>query len=84
MLNKTIIEKINYLQSNCFGVWLKTRQEVAIEISDKQSMFCVCGRLATGLHENACKKLQDKITTETVKRLEHLIKQKNESETTSK
>lgn len=43
-------------------------------MSDKQSMFCLCGRLATGLHENGCRKFQNKVTRETIKRLSHLLK----------
>ena len=66
-------EKLTYLQDNHFGDWLKTRQEVENEISDKQSMFCVCGRLATGLHENNCRKFQNKVNSETIKKMSHLI-----------
>ena len=66
-------EKLTHLQDSHFGEWLSKRREVADEISDKQSMFCVCGRLATGLHESNCRKLANKITNETVKRLEHLL-----------
>ena len=66
-------EKLKYLQDNHFGEWLKTRKEMENEISDSQSMFCVCGRLATGLHESNCRKFHDKVTDETVKKLNHLI-----------
>ena len=69
----TITEKLKKLQDNHFGEWLKARQEVENEMSDKQSMFCLCGRLATGLHERSCRKFQNKITSETVKRLKHLL-----------
>ena len=68
-----ISEKLEYLQKNHFGDWLKMRQIVADEISDSQTMTCVCGRLATGLHESGCMRLKNKITNETVKRLAHLI-----------
>ena len=69
----TLQEKLSYIQDNHFGEWLKTRQEVENEMSDEQSMFCVCGRLATGFHERGCKKFLDRITKKTLKRLEHLI-----------
>jgi hypothetical protein len=69
-----LIEKITYLQENHFGDWLKAMQETRNEMSDRQSMFCVCGRLATGLHENGCKRFRNKIVSETVKKLGHLIK----------
>lgn len=68
-----LTNKLQYLQDNHFSEWLSTRQIVLNELSDKQSMFCLCGRLATGLHENGCRKFQTKVTTETVKRLEHLL-----------
>jgi len=69
-----IQEKLDYLQNNHMGEWLKTRREVFDELSEKQSMFCVCRRLATGLHENGCRQFQNKVNSETVKRLSHLIK----------
>ena len=66
-------EKIEYLQNNHFGEWLKTRREVANEMSNKQDLLCVCKRLATGLHENNCTQFQKKVTSETVKKLQHLF-----------
>jgi hypothetical protein len=68
-----LIKDLDYLQSNHLGVWLKTRQEVQNEISDRQSMACVCGHLATGLHEMNCRKFKDKVLTETIKKLKHLL-----------
>lgn len=67
-------EKIGYLIDNHFGEWLKARQVVENEISTKQQLICVCGRLATGFHENTCRKFQGMVLSETVKRLGHLIK----------
>ena len=68
-----LTEKLTKLQDNHFSEWLKTKQEVSNELSDKQSMFCLCGRLATGLHENGCRRFNNKVTTEVVKRLSHLL-----------
>lgn len=70
---KKITEKLSYLQDNHFSEWLSMRQKVSQEFSDKQSMFCLCGRLATGLHERSCGRLNKAITKETVKRLEPLL-----------
>ena len=67
-----IVKKLEYLQTNHFSEWLKTRQVVEGELSDKATMFCICGRLATGLHERGCKKFSDSITKETLKRLNYL------------
>lgn len=68
-----IIEKLKILQDNHFGDWLKTHQEVENELSDRQPMWCICHQLATGLHERNCKKFRNKVISETVKRLNHLI-----------
>ena len=65
--------KLQHIQDNHFGEWLKMRQQVENELSDKQSMFCLCGRLATGLHESHCSRFRNKVTDETLKRLEHLM-----------
>ena len=69
-----IREKIQYLSDKHFGEWFTERQKVTDKISNSQDIWCVCGRLATGLHENSCRKLQNKINSETAKKLEHLIK----------
>lgn len=66
-------ELLAVIQDKHFGDWLKTRREVEDEISNRQSMFCVCGRLATGLHESHCRKFSDKVTIETIGRLKHLV-----------
>jgi len=66
-------EKIDYLQTVHMSEWLKTRSEVFEGLSSKQSMFCICRRLATGLHESGCRQFQKKVTSETVKRLNYLL-----------
>jgi len=68
-----IQEKLKILQDNHFEEWLETRQKTEQEESDRQAMFCVCGKLATGLHESGCKKFNNRITKLTVEKLEHLL-----------
>jgi len=68
-----IKEKIAYLVDNHFGAWFEKRKEVERELSDSQDMFCVCGRLATGIHEMNCQRFRNKVNSETVKRLVHLL-----------
>ena len=68
-----ITEKIDYLQTNHFNEWLKTRQAIENELSNQCKIFCICGRLATGLHESNCRKFNNRVTTDTMKKLEHLI-----------
>ena len=69
-------EKLAYLKDNHFQLFLKTRREVFNELSDGQTMFCCCGRIATGLHESHCTKFNNKVNAETIKRLGHLLPQK--------
>ena len=71
-----LYEKLEYLKGNHFDCFLTTHQRVFDEFSDQQQIFCCCGKLATGLHENNCKKFRKKVTEETVKRLEHLLPKK--------
>lgn len=66
-------DKLIYLQDKHLSEWLTTRQLIEDELSNKQSLYCICGKLATGLHESYCKRFRNKITSETVKRLKHLI-----------
>lgn len=58
-----------------FSEWVTTRQKVEDEISDRQTMFCICGRLATGLHESSCQKLRREVDRQTLVRLKKSIQQ---------
>ena len=60
-------EKLAYLKDNYFGLFLTTRQQSFNDLSDQQTMFCCCGRLATGLHESNCTKFNNKVDVETDK-----------------
>lgn len=73
-------EKLEYLQTNHFTTFIKTRQEVFDELSDQQSMFCCCGKLATGLHEAHCSKFNRKVNSETIKQLSDLLPKKTKNE----
>lgn len=66
-------DKLEYLQTNHLMTFVKTRQKVFDELSDQQTMFCCCGRLATGLHERNCQKFNKKVNSETIKRLSDLL-----------
>lgn len=68
-----LAEKLEYLQTNHMSVWLMTRSKVFEELSDKQQFVCICGRLPSGLHESSCTKFNNKVTSETVKRLKRLL-----------
>ena len=66
-------EKLEYLKGADFGLFVKTRQMVFDELSDQQTMFCCCGKLATGVHEMNCTKFNNKVLAETIKRLSYLL-----------
>lgn len=69
-------QKLNYLYKADLGLFVKTRQTVFDELSDQQTMFCCCGKLATGLHERNCTKFNNKVDAETINRLGHLLPKK--------
>ena len=54
-----LTEKIIFLKENYLEKWIKERNNVERELSNNQSMFCCCGKLATGLHETYCKKFNN-------------------------
>ena len=66
-------DKLEYVQTNHLMSFVKTRQEVFNELSEQQTMFCCCGRLATGNHEAHCSKFNRKVNGETIKRLSDLL-----------
>ena len=66
-------EKLAYLKEVDFDLFIKTLNQVRKELSDGQSIFCCCGKLATGLHEAHCTKFKNKVEAEVIKRLQHLI-----------
>lgn len=69
----TTQQKLEYFQNNYFSEWFKARQETENELSNHQDLMCICGKLATGLHESNCKKFRNKIISESIKKLEYLL-----------
>lgn len=66
---REIRERIEYLKTHQLSTWLSTRRKIFDELSNNQSMFCCCGKLATGLHEQNCRKFNENVDKETVNRL---------------
>ena len=56
-------DKIDYLFNNHLGEWLKARDKAGYVLSEEQPMFCCCGKLATGFHEQNCRQFQNKVDT---------------------
>lgn len=68
-----LAEKLEYLQTTNISIWLETRTKVFEELSDKYQFICICGNLPSGLHQRSCTKFNNKVTSETVKRLKRLL-----------
>ena len=62
-------EKIEQFKSNHLREWISMRSIVLDELSNKQGVFCTCGKLATGLHESNCLKFNKKVDSETYNRI---------------
>lgn len=71
-----IRERMEYLKTHQLSTWLSTRRKIFDELSNNQSMFCCCGKLATGLHEQNCQKFNENVDKETVNRLKELSPKK--------
>lgn len=71
-----IRERIEYLKTHQLSTWLSTRRKIFDELSNNQSIFCCCGKLATGLHEQNCQKFNENVDKETVNRLKELSPKK--------
>jgi len=68
-----IKEKITFLENNHFPEWFEQRKKTEEELSSQQPLKCVCGRLATGLHERQCARFRKKVDSLTVEQLKHLL-----------
>lgn len=66
-------QKLSYLYKADLGLFIKTRKTVFEELSEQQTMFCCCGKLATNLHEEHCAKFKNKVADEVIKRLSYLL-----------
>lgn len=66
-------EKLTYLIFNHFDLFVETFLQAFNELSEKQEIFCCCGRVTSYVHEVHCKKFQAKVEKETIKRLSHLL-----------
>lgn len=62
-------KRIDALKKKDYNHWIKIRQEVEETISNSQSLFCLCGSLATGFHESTCRKFRSKVDSETYKKI---------------
>lgn len=66
-------EKLQYLAELNRNLYIATRREEEMRISDSQSMWCCCGALATGLHESRCSRFRNKVDAMVIERLAYLL-----------
>ena len=53
--------------------WMTAWNDAFDELSRAQSIFCVCGKVASGLHERSCPAFRKKVDGAAIRQLEHLI-----------
>lgn len=69
-------DKLNYLRRNHAEKYEEARYFAQKKLDCQTFTFCFCGKLATGLHTNNCKKYQTKLNAEIVDRLKYLLPDK--------
>lgn len=65
-------QKVAYFSEKFPAEWFSYHRIAWQELSDAQPIFCVCGRLATGLHEGGCSRFAKEVNKETIRHLEEL------------
>ena len=73
---KRLIKRTTSIQRVDWKEWIMARDGEFARLSDMQSMWCCCGKLATGLHEQRCKQFQNMVDLATIEKLKHLIPEK--------
>lgn len=73
-------EKIAYLKEHHESAWIASRKKIEDVLSDSQPLLCMCGALATGLHEMHCRRFNARVDSETLKELKNLFR-KTKTET---
>lgn len=66
-------DKIEWLRKYHPEKWYTVRSEIKNKLSDAQHIFCCCGAIASGLHEDQCRRFNAKIDTETIAALKYLL-----------
>ena len=68
-MNAQLRGKVHAAMASTPRLWHDTRATVLNDLSDKQTLKCCCGRLATGLHEMQCVRFNEKVDRATLKQL---------------
>jgi len=74
-----ISEKIDFLKEHHMREFLDARETVADELSNTNKLFCICGKLATGLHESMCRKFSRRVDEITANKIYPLMTLANQA-----
>lgn len=55
-MTKKLCDKIEECRAQNAKIWYKCYTQASNDISNRYNVFCVCGKLCTGLHEQGCRK----------------------------
>lgn len=76
LLTKKQRQYKEWLYNNHWREWVTARDGEFNRLSDMQSMWCCCGKLAIGFHEQRCRQFQNMVDLATIEKLKHLIPEK--------
>lgn len=68
-------EKINYLINNYPEEYKKAKSQATNIVDNKYPIFCCCGKIATGLHTQSCRKFNEQVDREVILLLNKLLPQ---------
>ena len=66
-------EKINYLIDKYPDEYKKARSQAITIVDHKYPIFCCCGKIATGLHTQHCRKFNEQVDREVILLLNKLL-----------
>lgn len=66
-------QKEAYLRHYHGNLFQKKKNEIEAQMDDEHQMFCLCGKLATGLHTMYCNKWKNHLTTHTLQALKERL-----------
>lgn len=66
-------KKLEILWQNHNEAYNKARNEAIEEMDNITPIFCVCGKLATGLHTSRCRKFNDRVDSIIINKIGHLL-----------
>lgn len=66
-------EKLEWLRRNHNEAYLEAENKAIAALDDEYPIFCLCGKLATGLHTTNCRKFQEAVKRRILTSLKPLL-----------